>query len=257
MRLPVIRGLIRRRLLVNFRADPAVVARLLPAPFHPKLHAGQAIVGVCLIRLEQIRPAGLPSFLGIDSENAAHRIAVTWADGAGAEHEGVYIPRRDTGSLLNHLAGGRIFPGEHHLADFSVQDRNGEIDFTMRSRDGEVQIRLQGREVDAIPSSSRFASLEEASRFFEKGSLGYSATSSAHRLDGLILRALRWEVRALAVHPVVSSYFSDPALFPPGSVEFDHALIMRDIPHEWHGAADLCCEPAPGGPSSKEPAGTT
>ena len=77
MRLPVIRGLIRRRMLVNFRADPATVQRLLPAPFHPKLHAGQAIVGVCLIRLEQIRPAGLPPFLGIASENAAHRFAVT------------------------------------------------------------------------------------------------------------------------------------------------------------------------------------
>ena len=30
------------------------------------------MVGVCLIRLEQIRPSGLPGFLGISSENA-HR----------------------------------------------------------------------------------------------------------------------------------------------------------------------------------------
>src|SRR6185436_6585255 len=101
--LPVIRGLIRRRLLVNFRADPVVVQRLLPAPFEPKLHAGRAIVGVWLIRLEQIRPAGMPAMLGITSENAAHRIAAVWADDAGEKRVGVYIPRRDTGSLLNHL----------------------------------------------------------------------------------------------------------------------------------------------------------
>jgi predicted MPP superfamily phosphohydrolase len=36
---------------------------------------------------------------------------VTWNDETGAL-EGVYIPRRDTGSLVNHLAGGRVFPGE-------------------------------------------------------------------------------------------------------------------------------------------------
>jgi len=239
MRLPVIRGLIRRRLLVNFRADPTVVQRLLPAPFQPKLHKGQAIAGVCLIRLEQIRPAGLPAFLGIASENAAHRFAITWGG-----QEGVYIPRRDTGSMLNHLGGGRIFPGEHHHARFDVRDDGRDIDFTMRSDDGAVRVHLRGRETSQLPATSIFGSLEESSRFFEGGSLGYSVTSDPQRLDGLTLKALRWEVRALEIESVESSYFSDPAFFPPGSVEFDHALVMRDIPHEWHSAADLCCEPA-------------
>jgi hypothetical protein len=241
MRLPVIRGLIRRRLLVNFRAEAAVVQRLLPAPFEPKLHEGQAIVGVCLIRLEQIRPAGMPAMLGISSENAAHRMAVVWTDEAGAKREGVYIPRRDTGSLLNHLAGGRIFPGEHHRAHFDVQDDGRSIDFSMRSEDGSVRVRLRGRDADQLPASSKFASLEESSRFFEGGSLGYSATSDPARLDGLTLRALKWEVRALEVDNVESSFFADVARFPVGSIEFDHALIMRDIPHEWHSAGDLCC----------------
>ena len=239
MRLPVIRGLIRRRLLVNFRADPAVVQRLLPAPFRPKLYAGQAIAGVCLIRLEHIRPAGLPAFFGIASENAAHRFAVTWGD-----QEGVYIPRRDTGSILNHLAGGRIFPGEHHHARFEVHDDGHDIDFNMRSDDGAVRVRLRGRETSQLPATSIFGSLQESSRFFEGGSLGYSVTNDPQRLDGLTLKALRWEVHALEIGSVDSSYFSDPALFPPGSVEFDHALVMRDIPHEWHSAADLCCQPA-------------
>lgn len=243
MRLPVIRGLIRRRMLVNFRADPAAIQRIIPAPFRPKLHGGEAIVGVCLIRLEEIRPAGLPAFLGIASENAAHRFAVTWVDEQGAEKEGVYIPRRDTGSLLNHLAGGRIFPGEHHRAQFTVEDDGERIDFAMRSEDGSVQVRLRGSESEGWPASSRFASLEDSSRFFERGSLGYSVTRDPCRLDGLTLHALRWEVRALDVAEVESSYFSDATLFPPGTVEFDHALVMRDIPHEWHGAAEFCCQP--------------
>src|SRR5438309_1015755 len=103
MRIPVIRGTIKRRLLVNFRAEPSVVQSILPEPFHPKLHAGHAIVGVCLIRLEQIRPAGLPAIMGFSSENAAHRIAVEW-DERGVRKEGVFIPRRDTDALVNRLA---------------------------------------------------------------------------------------------------------------------------------------------------------
>ncbi len=65
MRIPVIRGIIKRRLLVNFAADPKVVQGLLPEPFRPKLHRGKSLVGICLIRLEQIRPAGLPGIFGV------------------------------------------------------------------------------------------------------------------------------------------------------------------------------------------------
>ena len=122
-----VRGVIRRRILANYRVDPEVAQRQLPPPFRPKLHRGYAIGGVCLIRLEQVRPAGLPGALGLSSENAAHRIAVEWTDGAGIQREGVFIPRRDTGSLLNLVGGGRVFPGEHHSARFSVVDIGGHI----------------------------------------------------------------------------------------------------------------------------------
>jgi len=239
MRLPVVRGVIKRRLLVNFRADPAVVQRLLPAPFRPKLHDGYAIVGVCLIRLEKIRPRGVPGALGVSSENAAHRIAVEWNGDDGTLREGVFIPRRDTGSWLTRCAGGRLFPGEHHAADFTVTDAGEQIDFTMRSRDGAVTVRVVGREADTLPVGSCFGSLAEASAFFEGGSLGYSVTRDGDRYDGLRLRTLDWRLRALEISKVSSTYFADPALFPTGSITFDHALIMRDLAHEWHEEEDL------------------
>jgi hypothetical protein len=36
----------------------------------------------------------------------------------------------------------------------------------------------------------------------------------------------------------------DEALFPKGSVEFDCALLMRGIEHEWHGKDDLYSDAA-------------
>ncbi len=238
MKLPIIQGTIRRRILVNFRVDPVVMQRHLPPAFKPKLHAGSAIAGICLIRLESIRPKGFPAALGISSENAAHRIAVTWNDG-DQEKEGVFIPRRDTGSTLNHLAGGRVFPGEHHLADFRVSDTGAAIDFEMRSRDGEVAVQLRGRIGEALPTGSQFKSLAEASSFFESGSIGYSVTKDSRRLDGIFLRTKTWKMQTLDVDDVQSSYFADERRFPVGSVNFDCALIMRDIEHEWQSEPDL------------------
>ncbi|MDB6140318.1 MAG: hypothetical protein JWO94_3390 [Verrucomicrobiaceae bacterium] len=241
MRLPTITGTIKRRLLVNFRVAPAVIQRLLPAPFQPKLHKGHAIAGICLIRLEGIRPAGLglPAWLGISSENAAHRIAVEWTDEEGMAREGVFIPRRDTGALLNHLAGGRIFPGEHHHAKFTVTDDGVSFDLAMESRDRMVSVHVKGRAAKELPASSCFGSLKVASAFFEGGSLGYSVTRDKRRLDGLSLETNSWQVTPLAIEAAESSYFTDQSLFPAGSVVFDHALVMRDIAHEWHTAADM------------------
>jgi hypothetical protein len=238
VRVPKVHGTIRRRLLVNFRVDPDVMQRLLPTPFRPKLHRGRAIAGICLIRLEDIRPKRFPKLLGLSSENAAHRVAVVW-DEAGQAREGVYIPRRDTGSLLNHLAGGRIFPGEHHRARFAVRDSGDRIDLGMRSADDTVTIRVVGRSATALPPTSSFSTVQEASRFFESGSLGYSATTEGRRLDGVVLKTHTWNVEPLAIDEVHSSFFADPVRFPTGSIEFDCALIMRNIAHEWHAASDL------------------
>jgi uncharacterized protein YqjF (DUF2071 family) len=50
-----------RRVLVNYRVDPEVLAAILPSPFRPALVDGYGVAGICLLRLRGIRPAGLPA----------------------------------------------------------------------------------------------------------------------------------------------------------------------------------------------------
>jgi uncharacterized protein YqjF (DUF2071 family) len=231
MRLPELHGLIRRRILVNFRVDPEVMQAQLPSPFRVKTVNGMAIAGICLIRLEQMKPGHCSVPLGMCSENAAHRIAVQW-DEEGVTREGVFVPRRDTNSRLSSLAGGRLFPGDYRHASFQVCDENGRIDFHMRSDDGEAEVKLIATEAADLKGSLAFASLTEASCFFEAGALGFSPSRDGEGLDGMELETTDWRVTALSVSEVYSSYFASDA-FPKNSVEFDCALLMRDIPHSW------------------------
>ena len=244
MRLPTITGLIDRRILANYRIDAQCMANVLPSPFRPWLYRGNAIGGICLIRLKHVRPKFFPLPWGIGSENAAHRIAVEW-DVDGKVKRGVYIPRRDTDSMLNAFAGGRIFPGVHHHATFAVVENDDRYSVAMHSReDGNgagQRVKVVGTAAAKLNSSSVFESLESVSEFFELGSLGYSDTRKPGKFDGLELSCKNWNVEPLDVHEVSSSYFEDESRFPQGSVEFDCALLMRGIDHEWHGRADLCC----------------
>jgi hypothetical protein len=163
---------------------------------------------------------------------------------SGEEREGVFIPRRDTNSRLNYFAGGRVFPGEHHLADFAVEDEGKRIGMSICARDGRMAVQLRAHEGDALPTTSCFQSLAESSSFFEGGSVGYSVTRDYRRFDGIRLQTEGWRVRPLVVEHLESSFFSDPSIFPAGSVVFDHALIMRDLKHQWLETTDMFTEVA-------------
>lgn len=220
----------------TFRVDADTLARLVPDPFEPLLVGGMGVAGICLIRLAQIRPTVVPGRWGVGSENAAHRIAVRLPDG----DEGVYIPRRDTNSRINTLLGCRLFPGLHHHATFTSLESENRVEVSMRSDDGDTWVDVSGRPADVLESGSVFPDLETASGFFERGALGYSDSDDAG-YEALELHTENWRVTPLEVDRAVSSFFDNQERFPSGTVEFDNALLMRDVDHEWHARESLYC----------------
>ncbi len=179
----------------------------------------------------------MPELLSLSSENAAHRIAVEWDDD-GERREGVFIPRRDTDSGINALAGGRIFSGEHNLSRFEVVNDEKSVSLKMTASDS-TEIVIEARHASRLPKSSVFTSRDEASRFFEGGCIGYSVTGDSGRFDGIELCVSGWKVEPLEVMRVESSFFGDKHRFPEGSIVFDHGLIMRDIPHQWRSVPEF------------------
>jgi hypothetical protein len=113
----------------------------------------------------------------------------------------------------------------------------------MRSADGTADVLVSGRVSDHITQGSIFESLDVASRFFEVGSLGFSPASQPDRYDGLELATNCWRVEPLEVEAVDSSFFGDTRLFPPGTVEFDSALMMRDVPCNWRSRGTFLASP--------------
>jgi hypothetical protein len=265
-----VRGVIDRRILVNYRVRRDALAAVLPASFEPMTIDGWGVGGVCLIRLRDVRPRRFPAVVGVGSENAAHRIAVTWDDGAETK-TGVYVPRRDTSSRLNAAFGGYLFGGGYGHARFDVGESGNEYDVSMESDDGETRVAVRGRVADSLPEDSVFDSLEAASEFFRRGSTGYAPVGSgtdtaadrdsgsgtdtrARSYRGVELVTDEWQVEPLAVESAASSYFESSERFPPDAVAFDDALLMRDIAHEWRRRESLCA-PAVAGESGDPVAG--
>jgi hypothetical protein len=232
MKPPTLVGIIERRLLINYKVDPEAVAKLLPQGFRPQLVRGSAVAGICLLRLGNLRPTGMPSWLGLRSENAAHRIAVQW-DTPNGVSRGVYIPRRDSGSMTNVLVGGRLFPGVHQRARFAVRENPRTFDVDCRSADGAASVAVKATVAGGFGGSSLFPNLAEASAFFEGGAVGYSDGSQPGRLDGLRLHTTAWRMEPLELKQVQSSFFNGTGPLDLDAVELDSGFVMRNVPVSW------------------------
>lgn len=232
MKLPDLNGIIDRRILINFRVKPENVRALLPAHLEPLIINGYASAGICLLRLKNIGLKSSPSWLRITSENAAHRFLVKCPDGDRPEN-GVYIPRRDTDSILNVLLAGKFFSWPHYLAQFQVTESNGSYVVNMQSKDLNTSLQVRAKVTNLFPSDSMFDSIEHASECFHHCPVGVSPSTVPNRFKTILLRTKTWTLKPLDIQQLESSFFEDKSLFPEGTIHFDNALLMEGIEHEW------------------------
>jgi hypothetical protein len=240
---PRLATVIVRRLLLNYRADPEIVAAGLPAPFRPRLRRGYAVVGLDLCRTGRTRPVGLPAVVGVTSESASHRIAVEWP-GPDGLRQGYYVPRRDSGSRLSVAVGTRVSPGVHHRASFEVVQAPGRLRVAYATLDEDAAVDVEVRVGSRLTGSRLFGGLAEASEFFRLESAGYSAGREPDRFDGAGLTPAQWRIDPCDVVRAASSVYDDRDRFPVGSIEPDCALLMRHLPARWTALEPLHARPA-------------
>jgi len=238
--LPTLEGVIARRTLLNYWIEPEVVRPLVPRELELATVDGLAVAGTCLIRLEHLRPKGVPSSIGLSSENMAHRIAIRYRPSPRDElRDGVFIWRRQTDRAMVKLLGGRLFPGVHGRSSFDVRSDDEGLEYRVSSDESDANVSLSVRRVDAWPGSRLFPRFDDVKSFFEKGDCGFSCTLKGDQLEGMQLRTTAWDMEPLAVDSVTSSFYDHRGRFPNGTIGLDGAVLMRGIPHEWHELDDV------------------
>lgn len=237
-----VEGVIARRILLNFWLDPEVARRLVPEPFEIITRNGFAVAGICLLRLEGMRPAGMPAALGLRSENMAHRIAVRYpaeVDGRRVMREGVYIWRRDTDSAMNVRLGGVLFPGTFRDAEFRIQESERSLRMAVLTEDGGGDAAFRCSFGDEWKWTLLFSRLPDVRNFFERADCGFNTTLRGDALEGQRLVQQNWDLAPVTISDLHASFFADGKRFPQGSVGFDSAVILREVPHHWQALGEM------------------
>jgi hypothetical protein len=219
-------GRIERRILLDHHVDPDLASDLVPAGLTLRLLDGRAVVGVCLIRLVELRPAGAPTAVGRTVEAAAHRVSVV---GPGGE-PGVFVPRRDTTSWAAVAVGGRLWPGVHGRARIDVASTTTALSVGVAAADGTgvaVTVDRDGRRGTTLPDADAAVAFHAVER---------TAWSPARRggLEGAVMECEPWSARPVGVTAASSTWLA--ASLPDGGADLLGALLMEDVAVRWHPA---------------------
>lgn len=224
---PAIRGVITRRILVNYRVDLGTLDTVLPDAFRGRgvRESGKGIGSVCFTRIEHARPRFAPKAVGVSVETATHRISAERETDTGTE-DCVYVPRRDVSSRLCAAMGESALPTELNCGDFRVEERNGVCRIRVDCGDEFAGVEVHETDRDEIDEGSLFDSLVSASRFFCEAGVRYSP--SGNRFESVELCPRKWEMQPVDVVESASSFFERLE-----GAELDSALRMEGIEHEW------------------------
>jgi len=221
---PAIRGVVDRRILINYRVPIASLEDEVPDPFRPtEVADGWGFGSVCIMRLKNERPRFVPSMFGTSLETITHRISVERDDGDGTM-SCVYVPRRDTPSQMGSLVVGGLMPGMGNNVSLETDERGDR--HHVRVDCGEGSVRASVEEGGALPSDSVFDSVQEAKGFFLEACVRYSPSGTRH--EAVEFCPYNRNMSALKPINVESRHFEGIE----GS-ELDSAFLMKGIKHEW------------------------
>lgn len=224
----VVRGTIRRRLLVNAVVDPDEAAVRLPAGVRPHVTQG-TVVGCCLLEIDAIRPAGLPAVFGQELRAAAHRISVEWEDEFGVTVTGVYVPVRHTDSRLAVALGGRWFPGVHEPAHIEVT--SSEPDLQWRS-DPFDTVGLGVRVAVSVPGDATAGAVcDQVGAACLGASVGASPDRRG-RLEAARMEPAHRDARAVTIEELESGFIDSFSTAEPST-----SYVMCDAEVTWTRAA--------------------
>ena len=185
----------RHSLVLAYALPAAALEALLPPTLEPDRHGDLGFVAAAFVQTERLRPSILPRALGLEFLLGGYRIFVRVKDHASLR--GLYILWSDTDRRLLTFVGNVFTSYRYRTVDAELRVSGETLEVEVRPG---VQIAADlSRLPGPLPSSSPFASVEEARRF--AGPLPYTFHHEPETGRLLAVRGVRsaWDPQPVAV----------------------------------------------------------
>lgn len=188
-----------------------------------------AFVAVAMVQTKDLRPKGLPKFMGNDFFLIGYRVFVRYTTNGGKNLRGLYILKSETDKKKMEFMGNIFTHYNYTTTDIkqTEQEKTKEIS----SIKSNFKLKLDTSEEDiALPEHSPFADWKEARRF--AGPLPFTFTYNKETREVLIIEGVRqnWTPSPVKVINYQFEFLDTLKLQNP---LLANAFIIKNIPYYW------------------------
>lgn len=218
-------------LTLTFAVPKDELAARLPACLEAETFDNRwAFIAVAMVQTRNLRPRGLPGFLGQDFLLAGYRHFVAYRGADGRRLRGLQIIRSETDRRTMAFFGNLLTPYHYTRTPLKMEQRDGRFLATDATRGLRIVASPAEDDQPPLPANSPFSSWKDARRFC--GPMPFTFSHDAERNRVLIIEGVReqWKPAPVCVHEchiphLVNLGFSETRLAC--------AFLVRDIPYHW------------------------
>lgn len=196
-----------------------------------------AFIAVAMVQTKNLRPKGMPKFLGNDFFLIGYRIFVRYTTSHGKRLRGLYIIKSETNKKKMEFFGNIFTHYNYTTTDISLLEREGERSISSKMSNFRLMIDTSKDEAE-LPTYSPFSEWKEARRF--AGPLPFTFTFDSKDNSVLIIEGVRsnWKPKAINVIEYNFEYLDSLHL---NNIVLANAFEINDIPYYWKkGKKDIC-----------------
>jgi uncharacterized protein YqjF (DUF2071 family) len=217
-------------LVLTFAVPKEKLQDIIPECFELDIFQDKwAFIAVAIVQTKDLRPKGLPKFMGNDFILIGYRVFVRFTNKDGKRLRGLYIIKSETDKKKMEFMGNIFTHYNYTTTDIkqSIQENLTII----HSEKSNFELTIEQTESDInIPDNSPFTNWKDARKF--AGPLPFTFTYNKKDKSVLIIEGVRqnWKPEPVKVK---SYYFDFLKSLNLGHLLLANAFKIKDIPYYW------------------------
>lgn len=189
----------------------------------------RAFLAIAMVDTKQLRPKGLPAWIGKDFFLIGYRIFTRYRNSSGRKLRGLYILKSETNKKTMEF-GGNIFTSyRYHTTDITIVENPLTTKISSEKSKFVVEFSHDTSNIQ-LPKDSPFENWKEARRF--AGPLPFTFSFNAKTKEVLVVEGVRtnWVPEPVRVLDYNFSFLENEMF---KNAVLANAFLLRKVPYSW------------------------
>jgi hypothetical protein len=222
-------------LVLTYAMPTSVLAPLIGPGLEIDSHEQWGFLAIALVKTRDLRPRGLPTWMGRDFFLSGYRVFTRFARPGKQTLRGLRILRSDTDRATMVRLGNLFTHYCYRHANVEIMNDGQRLEIRIRTPQREADLHVAAdltTRPAPLPEGSPFQTMDDARSF--AGPLPYTFSYDERAKKMVVIKGLRqaWDPQPVSVEVKEATYLDHPP-FTNTEVRLANAFYLEGVPYAW------------------------